>query len=299
VLFRKMPTPVAVAVPWLVVVVVVQAAAEVIRLVMLLLAEIRDLLMAEPSQTGTCSLKMLEVVFRLMVLLDIVLLVMGMVPPTTAWVMAVTVVMVLPILGMEALLLQLMETLMHLVLVMEVVHRVLLEVLGAPRLPQGMVPAAMGMPLLGVVVQPVGLVLHPQVNLRVGLLGMEAKVMCMVGMVDRTGLMQIKLLMVLLVVVLEVSPIVMLLPVGGRCKAVVVPIGEVVATEMPMGLRDMEIKDGMILLQLLEVMELRQMGLMVAQLDMVVGMAVPRLDRLNSSDFDDLIVSWTRGLFLL
>lgn len=294
-LFRKMPTPVAVAVPWLVVV-VVQAVAEVIRLVTVLLAEIRDLLMAEPSQTGTCSLKMLEVVFRLMVLLDIVLLVMGMVPPTTAWVMAV---MVLPILGMEVLLVQLMETLIHLVLVMEVVHRVQHEVLGAPRLPQGMVPAAMGMPLLGVVVQPVGLVLHPQVNLQVGLLGMEAKVMGMVGMVDRMGLMQIKLLMVLLVVVLEVSPIVMLLPVGGRCKAVVVPIGEVVAMEMPMGLRDMEIKDGMILLQLLEVMELRQMGLMVAQLDMVVGMAVPRLDRLNSSDFDDLIVSWTRGLFLL
>lgn len=295
-LFRKMPTLVVVAVPCLVVVVVVQAVAEVIRLVMVLLAEIRDLLMAELSQTGTCSLKMLEVVFRLMVLLYIVLLVMGMVPPTTAWVMAV---MVLPILGMEVLLVQLMETLIHLVLVMEVVHRVQHEVLGAPRLPQGMVPAAMGMPLLGVVVQPVGLVLHPQVNLQVGLLGMEAKVMGMVGMVDRMGLMQIKLLTVLLVVVLEVSPIVMLLPVGGRCKAVVVPIGEVVAMEMPMGLRDMEIKDGMILLQLLEVMELRQMGLMVAQLDMVVGMAVPRLDRLNSSDFEDLIVSWTRGLFLL
>ncbi|KAE9455533.1 hypothetical protein C3L33_12587, partial [Rhododendron williamsianum] len=89
------------------------------------------------------------------------------------------------------------------------------------------------------------------------------------------------------------------LPVGERCKAVVGPTGEAVVMVMPMGLQGMEIKDGMILLKHLEVMELKQMGLMAGQLDMVVGMAVPQLDRLNSSDFDDLIVSGTWGPFLL
>ncbi|CAL5337370.1 unnamed protein product [Camellia sinensis] len=67
----------------------------------------------------------------------------------------------------------------------------------------------------------------------------------------------------------------------------------------PMGIQGMEVKDGcLILLKLLEIMGLRQLDLMVGQLDTVVGMVVHRLDRLNSSDFDDFIPSGIR-LFLL
>ena len=143
--------------------------------------------------------------------------------------------------------------------------------------------------LLGVLLMRVAvdLVQHPQVNLPVELLGMETKIMPVAIL---TGFMAIKLRMVLLEVVLGVSQIAMLLLVGEICKAVVGAIWEV-AMVIPMGIQGMEVKDGdLILLKLLEVMEVREMDLMVDQLGMVVGTVVPLLDRLNSSDFDDLIL---------
>ena len=137
----------------------------------------------------------------------------------------------------------------------------------------------------------VDLVQHPQVNLPVELLGMETKIMPVAIL---TGFMAVKLCMVLLEVVLGVSQIAMLLLVvvlvGASCKAVVGAIWEV-AMVMPTGILGMEVKDGdLILLKLLEVMEVREMDLMADQLGMVVGTVVPLLDRLNSSDLDDLIL---------
>ncbi|GFY81717.1 RNA-binding (RRM/RBD/RNP motifs) family protein [Actinidia rufa] len=128
---------------------------------------------------------------------------------------------------------------------------------------------------------------HPQVNLPVGLLGMETKIMPVAIL---TGFMATKLRMVLLEVVLGVSQIAMLLLVGASCKAVVGAIWEV-AMVIPMGIQGMEVKDGdLILLKLLEVTEVREMDLMAGQLVTVVGTVAPLLDRLNSSDLDDLIL---------
>ena len=132
-LFLKTPTLVAVAVPWAVaqVVVAVVRVVEVTK-VMVALVAIQVLMMAEWILADICSLKILEVGVHLLVLQVLMLLVMGMVLPIAAWVIAVMGAMVV-------LLVQAMETQMPLVLVMEVVHQVLHEVHGALRLPLGMV----------------------------------------------------------------------------------------------------------------------------------------------------------------
>ena len=131
-LFLKTPTLGAVAVPWVVAQVVVAVVRVEVTRVMVVLVAIQVLMMAEWILADICSLKILEVGLHLLVLQVIMLLVMGMVLPIAAWVIAVMGAMVV-------LLVQVMETQMPLVLVMEVVHQVLHEVHGALRLPLGMV----------------------------------------------------------------------------------------------------------------------------------------------------------------
>lgn len=222
-----------------------------------------------------------------MVLLGTVHLAMGMVLPIMVWDMVVMVVMVVPILDMEALLVHPMETQMSQMLVMQVGHLVPLEVHGILKHPQDMVLWAMEMLLLGVqalvvVLEVVVLVQHLQVNLLAELLGMEIKVMDMEGMVEVRDLTQIQLVMVLLEGVLVVVQIAML--VGESYRGVVVATWEV-AMVMLMGIQDMEMHHGnLIHHRLLEIMELRQMVLMVGKLAMVVDIVLSP-DKPSSSSF--------------
>ncbi|CBI23698.3 unnamed protein product, partial [Vitis vinifera] len=98
------------------------------------------------------------------------------------------------------------------------------------------------------------LVQHLQVNLLAELLGMEIKVMDMEGMVEVRDLTQIQLVM--------------------SYRGVVVATWEV-AMVMLMGIQDMEMQHGnLIHHRLLEIMELRQMVLMVGKLAMVVDIVL-------------------------
>lgn len=284
-----MPTLVVVAVPWGVVRVAVVHLVVVTKAMEHLVATQMHM-MVEWTQTGTCNLRALVVVFLLMVLRGIVHPVMGMLLPVMALVMEAMEVMVVPILDMVVQLPPPMETLMPQMLVMVVAHQVLLEVHGAPKHPQDMVVWDTAIPLLGVfkaavqLQEVVVLDLHLLVNLLVQRLGTELKVMVMVGTVEVMHPMEIHLRMVQLEGVLGVSQITMLVvPVGS--KVVVVDTSEVaMATQMEMQVMEILVGE-QTHHKLLETMVVRLMALMAGKLAMV-GIAVLRHDKPSSSNFD-------------
>jgi len=251
-------------------------------------------MMVEWTPTGTCNLRVLEVVFHLMVLLGIMHPVMGMVLPVMELVMAVMEVTVVLILAMEVQRLLPMETLMPQMLAMLVVRQVPLEVHGVLRPPLDMVLWDTGILLLGVFqvavqVQAVAaLVLHLLVNHLVQRLGMERKVMVMVGTVEVMRPMQIRLVMVLLEGVQGVSQITMLVAQVGSKVVVVAMLGVAMAIQMEIQVMEMLVGD-LIHPRLQETMVVRQM---VDKLVMVVGMAVLRHDNPNSSNFDGQLFQW-------
>ncbi len=131
------------------------------------------------------------------------------------------------------------------------------------------------------------LVQHLQVNLLVELLSMEIKVMDTEGKVEVRDLMQMRLVMVLLEGVLVVAQIA--IQAGESYRGVVAATWEV-AMVMLMGIQDMETQHGnLIHHRLLEIMELRQMVLMVGKLAMVVDMVLsPDKPSSSSSDYISL-----------
>jgi hypothetical protein len=142
-----MPIPVGVIVVWEVVLVL----EPVVTRAMVRLVVIQVLMTIAWIPTGTCSLKMLVVAFRLMALLGMVHLGTVTVLPVMVWAMVVMASTVVPVLDMVTLQLLRMRIQMLLMLVMQVVNRVLLEVHGVLKLPQDMGLWAMGMLLHGVV----------------------------------------------------------------------------------------------------------------------------------------------------
>lgn len=272
--FQKMLILVEVAVVWAVEVVVVTR-------VMVVLVVIQAVhMMVEWIQIGICSHRMLEVVFRPMVLLDTVHLAMVMVLPIMAWVMVVMEVM-LAALDMVVLLVQLMVTCP--LLVMEVVLRVGLEARGAHKLLLdmelwGMVVLLHGV-LQGLVVVRLVVVLVQRllVILLVVELDMAIKVMGMLDMVEVKDLMEIRAGMVLLEGALEVLQTVVLVE---KCRQALVATWEVV-----MVMQGMEMQHGdWTHHKLLEIMVLSRTVLMVGRLVMVVVMVVDRPAKPSSND---------------
>jgi hypothetical protein len=201
-----MPIPVGVIVVWEVVLVL----EPVVTRAMVRLVVIQVLMTIAWIPTGTCSLKMLVVAFRLMALLGMVHLGTVTVLPVMVWAMVVMASTVVPVLDMVTLQLLRMRIQMLLMLVMQVVNRVLLEVHGVLKLPQDMGLWAMGMLLHGVVpvlvLEVVGPVQHHLVNRPVVLLlpRMVTKVTATVGTMEAKVLSGTQVGMVPLGDVLEV-----------------------------------------------------------------------------------------------